>query len=296
MNIKSVKDLPKWFDLKKYEGLKTLDLAGWDDQIATRSLAYWHLTHSERSLSESMHDHCIKEASEHVRQVADNPIIARHRGEKGDISPFWSDALKDRPYNSYSVCSMSAFDAIDLSRSVNSESEVWGMVRAVGNAMDTSPDLSTEQRRLGNTPVDLIYRQNGEDPDTLEISCVSVNLSATDEQIMGDFRHWLTHYRNIVGLASRAQGFTEKDFSDWIDSGVIPYIDLKLWAISENCTITQNTYGNALFPDDIDVDTTDRIRRTTTPKANLLLQESTARALSFQVTGMLISQQRPALK
>ena len=41
--IKSVRDIPPCFDLKKYEGLAALDLPGWGRQITIRAFVHWML-------------------------------------------------------------------------------------------------------------------------------------------------------------------------------------------------------------------------------------------------------------
>jgi hypothetical protein len=59
---------------------------------------------------------------------------------------------------------------------------------------------------------------------------------------------------------------------------------LTLWARSQNALITQHVLGEAIFPDDDDVDLTDRIRRTTHPKAQALLRLDFRRAIFRSTT------------
>jgi len=75
---------------------------------------------------------------------------------------------------------------------------------------------------------------------------VMVDIAATDEQIMADFRHWLTHFRKAIGIQAPAQNITEKDFRVWIEARVLPYIDLHLWSLVHRRQITQNVMGQAV--------------------------------------------------
>lgn len=113
---------------------------------------------------------------------------------------------------------------------------------------------------------------------------------------MADFRHWLTHFRKAVGVQAPAQNLTEKDFRIWIEARVLPYIDLTLWSLAHRRQVTQNVMGQALFPDEYEADTTERIRRTTRPKAERMLREEFAHAVERQVQAHLIAQGKPALK
>jgi hypothetical protein len=91
------------------------------------------------------------------------------------------------------------------------------------------------------------------------------------------------------------RNFDERHVKDWIDNQVLPYMDLTLWAQANNI-ISQNTLGEALFPDADSVDTTERVRRTVKPKAEHLLREETARALQYQSTASLLVENLPAEK
>lgn len=115
---------------------------------------------------------------------------------------------------------------------------------------------------------------------------VMVNLLATDEQVMRDFQYWLTEYRKAKRhkYEARKKNFTNKDVSEWIEYRVLPYMDLMIVAKLEGKTITNFKAGTLLFPDnvDIDVDPTERVRRTIKPKARLLLKYSALTAIRSQ--------------
>lgn len=297
--IKSVRELPKWFDLKKYEGLSALDLPGWSRQITIRAFVHWmlltYLPKYETELTNADQKDVLgsqrKDAENWVRQFTEDPIIPVYLNE--DHLNIWHTRGERKPYDAYTVWSSNAVHAyyigLDMQRA--DADPLWAELRMALEAADTGKD-TPEQTELIDTPLDLIYKRLG---ISSEGSCnVTVDLSATDEQIMADFRHWLTHFRKEIGIQAPAQNLTEKDFRIWIDAQVIPYIDLHLWALANHRQVTQNVLGQALFPDELDADTTERIRRTTRPKAERMLREEFAHAVERQVQAFLIAQGKPA--
>ena len=72
-------------------------------------------------------------------------------------------------------------------------------------------------------------------------------------------------------------------FKRWSQMMVLPYIDLEMWARSEQKNIPDHIYGNLLFPNDLDVDVSERIRKTVKPLAKKLLGNRFQWALQHQV-------------
>ena len=64
--------------------------------------------------------------------------------------------------------------------------------------------------------------------------------------------------------------FKEDDYLKWHDFKVLPCLDLSLWAKLKNVSITNKLMGEALFPNEFDLDNTERIRQTVKPLANYL--------------------------
>lgn len=299
--IKSVRDIPSWFDLKKYDGLAALDLPGWGRQITIRAFVHWMLAHylpqHERELEEPTQQKILAEqrqnAESWVREFTENPIVPVYNDD-GHLS-IWHTRGESKPYDAYTVWAMTAAHAYYIGTDIHhaDRGQAWIDLREAMLASDVGKS-SPEQNELIDQPIDLIYRQQGIDGDGL---CnVMVDLAATDEQIMADFRHWLTHFRKVAGIKAPAQNLTEKDFRIWIEARVLPYIDLYLWSLAHRRQITQNVMGQALFPDEYDADTTERIRRTTRPKAERMLREEFAHAVERQVQAYLIARGKPALK
>ena len=52
-------------------------------------------------------------------------------------------------------------------------------------------------------------------------------------------------------------------FKRWCKYQILAFLDLKIWATFEEVNLPYHVIGEALFPDDIDIDTTERIRKVT---------------------------------
>ena len=65
---------------------------------------------------------------------------------------------------------------------------------------------------------------------------------------------------------------------------ILAYLDLSIWAKVESLSISYAVMGNALFPDQIDIDIVDRVRRVVRPKAELLMHFDTMEIMQRQVS------------
>jgi hypothetical protein len=142
-------------------------------------------------------------------------------------------------------------------------------------------NATDEQKKLAHTPWELIVKERSIGLQVLNI--VGVDLGASDEQIMSDFRHWLTEYKKFTGYKSPKRNFTDKDLSEWVEYRILPYIDLKSVAKFEGKIITQAKMARLIFPNEYDIDITERLRRTTKPKADWLFSYSTTSAILAQI-------------
>lgn len=111
---------------------------------------------------------------------------------------------------------------------------------------------------------------------------LEIDLHASDEQILNEFKNWLVDTRNSSDKFIKRQ-FSTKDFQDWSESQLLPYWDLTMIAAIENATIPYHAIGNALFPDEFGVDLTERIRKITKRKCQFIFSKEVINALSAQV-------------
>lgn len=128
-------------------------------------------------------------------------------------------------------------------------------------------------------PYDFLLQQNGFDYENE--TNVTIDLTATDEQILSDFQHWLTEYRKATGYQSNKTNFTDKDLADWRKYQVLPYIDLTLSRDIEGKRMTQTKIASLIFNG---IDDPVGALRTTKKKAEWLLKCETLATIEAQLS------------
>jgi len=258
-----------WFDINKYEKLRSLDLWGWHTQISIRN-----------GIRRDKED-----AAKWLERIKINPIIDGDGDDDNcDCDCDCEVEVEDReveydsrfPFNTDSVMSTSAL-FIWYSATDSRLNDVWACCE-----LDNYSEITAKQEALITTPYDLLSKERG--IDGVGLTNVYVDLTASDAQIMSDFRHWLTEYRKFAGYESNKKNFTDKNLSEWVQWRLLPYIDLTLVAAIEEKEITQATAAWLIFGNDANkVDIVDRLRRTTKPKAEWLFRDKTEAAIEFQL-------------
>lgn len=294
-----------WFDLKNYDKLNELDLYGWVEQIGIRQgtfddievrkhilndigtyLEKITIVKGELNLNEEEFEELLEEDEEFheilngleefdltsiSKRIKHNPMVTRWPRGKYETGryPFSCDTI--------SVYGTSAAEHWHIAND-DKLSDIWELLKP-GWFMN---EITHEQAKLIHSPIDIIYK-------TKDISCrydtsthVTIELAASDEQIMSDFRQWLTEYRKVTARTTIKKYFSQSDFEYWIKYGAIPYIDLLLMTKVEGKKITDNKLSKLIFPNEYDVDIVGRLRDTTKKIASTLMRHETLCALQLQ--------------
>ena len=104
---------------------------------------------------------------------------------------------------------------------------------------------------------------------------------APDSMIIEDFKQWLKGARSVFNMPTKNL-FSDANMASWARNQILAFIDLNIWARYEGVTITDAVMGNTLFPDEIDIDATERIRKTIRAKADYLMRPSVISAIYKQ--------------
>ena len=245
-----------WFDLNNYKSLKDFNLVQWINVLGFRSRLDYLLKEKKGDYSDQEKSHI----DIIISTIRNSPLLSPFK----EISA-WESIDPSFSFNTCSVRSTSLYLLAKISEDCRLED--WAK-----DPVNTDPFI----------PVDLIFHKNPSIGD-MAFTNVLVDLSGSDKQIKKDFLYWLENYRRATGYYAPKKNFTEKNSNEWISMQLLPYIDLTLIALYEGISITQYKLGSLLFPDDIEIDGTERIRRTVKPKAEWLLEQSTSLAMQSQV-------------
>ncbi len=254
-----------WFDLSKYDSIKTFGLREWERQLYIRGYMWW-CSDNDKDAFQEICNLCLE-------KIQIKPLIPNYDGERSN----WKNQRDYNPACFYSVFSTPAY-FFWCAPNDDRLSDVWEAC-----SLEDENKATEEQFKLAYTPYDLLNSQRG--ISTEEVTNVVVDLTATDEQILDDFKKWLSAYLKASGYRSHQKNFTDKNLADWSKWQVLPYIDLMLVAKAKQEEITQNKIARLIFQNEFDVDIVDRLRRTTKPKAEWLMRDETVRAIEAQIRG-----------
>jgi hypothetical protein len=106
---------------------------------------------------------------------------------------------------------------------------------------------------------------------------VMVNLALPDRVLLDHFKHFLQSERKKAAPGSAAKRYRESTFVDWIDFGVLPYLDLIIWSEENEIHIPNRVLADAIFSEGVGGE--EVIRKTTAPLADRLLRRKSMEIL-----------------
>jgi hypothetical protein len=242
-----------WFDLSKYDSVKNLDITNWFLQLKERFVVQrYSKSLPEKKMSYQNWETQHKHAQSIILSIKENPIL---NCDKQKIVP--SSSVTDSTY----------FDLYTAQH----KGKHWPNIFKL--SIDEWP-IGTEEELLTSVEDTMTY---------LDTPMVTIDSRSTDEQLKSDFDKWLNNYRSITRTKKRKKMFNLKEIEKWCNNKILPYIDLTIISESEGEKLTQHTIGQLLYPDEYDVDLTERIRQTVKPLAKSIFNINTLKMLELQV-------------
>jgi hypothetical protein len=285
------KEVPSWFKLENYDAAKTFTAIRWvqeiDSRLAMRSALCSEIASSDPS---SIDAGSRAFAVDTVDQIKTNGLISEDFLALDPVSlsskrwakmQRFAKAYGKFEHTTASVKSMSVFDAWHMLCESNRFEEI-------DRALKEFRKLRFPKDMKRSAQIDAKYSHPLSMIGTkFEIECdrfAVIDLEASDQQIMREFSTWLSEQRSrYYDLPVPKKLFTSTDFSDWHEAGILPYFDLTTIAKIDNKKLPLHAIGDALFPNEIDVDVAERVRKVTKRKASQIFRLGTLWALDQQV-------------
>jgi hypothetical protein len=212
-----------WFDLKKYDELKNLDLLGWCCQLWARQHLFDYFVNPENKefISTDQSRALIDSMLHRGQLLKSNPVITDermtdlYRRDRQQLNDEWLN-INAYPFNSHSVRNVTLRDVCFASDYLpDILFDMFGTEEPILNPIDaTDEDTELAQKpfswcleNLDDIASDYINTSNS-------YSWVEVNLNASDEQIVKDFQHWLVGHRKAIEHFTTLKNFTSKMFND----------------------------------------------------------------------------------
>ena len=247
--IQTVKDLPSWFDLGNYRSTENFDAAEWFRQLSARKLLLLLLSYRPGATSgetsavyESLRDSAAKAYSSHSVRVLgrldlDGVPCEQVSGGRG-------------------VDNLSAHDLFE--HAINSCGTPQGWIESI-TPEDPSRFPSDEGESILLTALGSIDRP--------VFATAKIALDMPDTLLFEAFKVWLAEVRKSHPQTTAAK-YHKPTYKRWSRYGVLPYLDLKIWAQDKDIHIPDRVLSAAVSEYDAgEVN----LRKTVAPLADRLM-------------------------
>jgi hypothetical protein len=97
------------------------------------------------------------------------------------------------------------------------------------------------------------------------ITPVMVNLDLPDSILLDSFKQWLVDARQNIQPEYTDKKYRKPDFVSWAQMGILPWLDLTIWAKQEGVSIPNRVMADAIFKPGEGGE--EAVRKTTAPTA-----------------------------
>lgn len=285
-SISSISDFPREFDVSKYAGTEDFGLSEWARNLIAR-INLWEALQFAFAEPECIEDlgrvrawilrECLKLIRAPLMIAGSDDTLDIFRGTNRE-APVEELSVRDYArlikygFEAQAKSGWSNHDDSHQPRRLCEEP-----YEEMGSKMLVPRAMANKSFRELIDPSGRFHRATG-------IVQVTIDLHAPTKAIVESTRDKVLELKRELGLQDRRNWFTEKSFERWTRTRVLPFLDLRIWALAKGVKITEYAMGLALFPHDYDLaNPAERVRRTIRPLADELLTVETVSLLAAQV-------------
>lgn len=251
--IKSKRDLPKEFDLKKYEGIELLS-----DKDLFRQI-YWRMDWKEKTWDDDLATYFLEHGCQlplidhdpfgEIKNELPDEYYDQFKGGKEFVERYRSHSKKKKKLSAgYGIGLLTRLEVMYFSQDFDQNGDRKGKPFSISDeeASDLLKDDIANHGKLASycsDPVSLIMGG---------ALYVSINLDVPDEILISDMKNLLPKWRNELGIEAEEIQLN----NSWsvvrkkiIEYNVLPYIDLYLWSNMNGVSIPGGVLAVSLFPD-----------------------------------------------
>jgi hypothetical protein len=271
IRIKDVSELPNWFCLEKYDNTKTLNAAGWYEQLFVRYNLFEALKRLEEYTEDDDYD--IEAAIDLVDhtffKIEKNPIIDVSTDQKLS-EEFLIKVLQDLKQKKCDY--MLGIHNITINEFLSIESAANPRLKVIKKYWKKhalKDDYNTTQ--LDNLLDKPLYKLYYPQRQTLHEAAI-IDWELPDKILLDHFKQFLKLNRPKklkyemdydTGDTFLKKSYRKPNFKQWYRLSILPYLDLKFWSIENNITIPYRVFADAIFKPGENGEET--IRKTTAP-------------------------------
>lgn len=246
--ISTLADLPEEFCLKNYEATKDFGIADWLANLEFRALRM-----------NTIDDFSSAKGS--AKYILENSLLPFNVCEV-----FLSMGLS-KDIRSSQIKAQSVEDALSVYYFFNDDDRLKKYTDAFLSTVkkDNENVLDAAYSLLSETPMWKAVHESGVNIDG-EVD-ITVNLQASEEQLVGDFIAWIRSAKKELGIEVPKSKISDQELNNLSSFNVLPYLDLVYWAKTQGFDISNQVIGLALFPDEYEIVLSERVRKVVAPLA-----------------------------
>ncbi len=295
IQIQDIKLLAPWFDVTNYAGTKSFVVDDWISSISIRRnvLSFLKkmkaLSDMEMALPEDLEE--VKQLMRELEHLRNNPLdigaCRSWRAVEGDFDEYAGiDPVKDFLFSdlithyrhdqqtleedNWPADKAMRWAQISAKKdNVAAEDAFWNEITGEQKRRElhaerwgkiTTPSFMPIPGELLNMPLGMVEGN---------LAPILIDTRATNSVIKEAFSKWLTEFRRDYPPEKSKRN--KPDYEEWTDYGILPYLDLHIWAFEKEVEITDEVMAEAVTPDR----SIGNFSTTTKPQANGLLRDLT---------------------
>jgi len=275
--ITRANDLPIWFDTSKYEFATQLDSVGWYEQLEIRGLCQEIVLTAEKDI-ESLNDFYECNSTEFLSAIRADPLFS-YRGSKFQhCVEEWmgfNDPVKYQSAYPPGIFGITPLDIRDImwewEPKLQKEFLDWLQV-------DNAPGSSATRKKPPRPRRNWVFR-----PLTSRyITPIQINPNFPDKVLQKSLSLFISRQREVEGSESPLKDKRSNTFNEWCNCGLLQYLDLAIWSLQENTSITNKAFAQGIFPNNYEKGE-ENIRTTTKKHAAMILIHRTESGMSMAV-------------
>jgi hypothetical protein len=252
-----------WFDIKNYAATENWTLGDWNANLSFRYMIRGLIEpgKSDEQITSFVAQLMIRPAPAHSRRP-NKALFAK------GFPRVWDMRITEL---------ISIAELLDHPKMVDVKSaiETWR------NRAATEPEIP-DTPTVFDLSVNEIQREREVYADSTQL--VYVDLYASDEQLLADFQNWLNAKRDLLKMRVPKKNISDIEMKEWHRYRALALIDLDIFCVLTRTTISNATIGSLLFPDEYDVDLSERMRKVVRPMASRLMRSDLLSAMDDQVS------------
>ncbi|MAS87840.1 MAG: hypothetical protein CMH30_07705 [Micavibrio sp.] len=263
ITVKNENDLPKWYNLDKYKPFRKLNNEGWYYALVQRA-CHLELLESFAAVKSKKY-HTSSLIQKNIKALREDPLFSPEDNEALDFfggTQMWAMKKRRAEFKKmlFSIKPITLNDIYQKERFVENDTRIKTRHLMDSYYESKEHNLSTEDvslcEEILRTPLFEVLKTRGNyKPNHATRTfmrsrdMVEIDFSQPDHVLKSQFETYIKSTRKNFPDLRRSFAFKRPKYKAWCDFGIIPYLDLRIWALEHTQKISNRVLADAIFED-----------------------------------------------